>query len=178
MKIVTALILALACSALQAQPYPTKPIRLIVPYPPGGGTDFFPRTIAAKLSDNLGQQVVVENRPGAATIIGAEAVAKSPPDGYTILLGDTATFAVNPTLYQKLPYDPLKSFEPITLTGRFALLLVVHASVHANNVADLVALAKAKPGTLNYASPGPGSPHHLAMALFLQRTGISMVHVP
>ena len=178
MKIVTALILALACSAVQAQSYPTKPIRLIVPYPPGGGTDFFARTIAAKLSDNLGQQVVVENRPGAATIIGAEAVAKSAPDGYTILLGDTATFAVNPTLYKKLPYDPLKSFEPISLTGRFALLLVVHPSVQANSVAELIALAKAKPGTLNYASPGPGSPHHLAMVLFTQRTGISMVHVP
>jgi len=178
MKIVTALILALTCSALQAQSYPTKPIRLIVPYPPGGGTDFFARTVSAKLSDSLGQQVVVENRPGAATIIGAEAVAKSAPDGYTILLGDTATFAVNPTLYKKLPYDPLKSFEPISLTGRFALLLVVHPSVQANSVAELIALAKAKPGTLNYASPGPGSPHHLAMVLFTQRTGISMVHVP
>jgi tripartite-type tricarboxylate transporter receptor subunit TctC len=178
MKIVTALILALACSALQAQSYPAKPIRLIVPYPPGGGTDFFARTVSAKLSDNLGQQVVVENRPGAATIIGAEAVAKSAPDGYTILLGDTATFAVNPALYKKLPYDPLKSFEPISLTGRFALLLVVHPSVQANSVAELIALAKAKPGTLNYASPGPGSPHHLAMVLFTQRTGINLVHVP
>ena len=177
-RLAAAFALALAGGALNAQGYPAKPVRLVVPYPPGGGTDFFARTVAAKLSDNLGQQVVVENRPGAATIIGAEAVAKSPPDGYTILLGDTATFAVNPTLYKKLPYDPLKSFEPITLTGRFALLLVVHASVQANSVADLVALAKAKPGTLNYASPGPGSPHHLAMALFLQRTGISMVHVP
>jgi tripartite-type tricarboxylate transporter receptor subunit TctC len=177
-KIFAAFVLALACSALHAQSYPTKPIRLIVPYPPGGGTDFFARTVSAKLSDNLGQQVVVENRPGAATIIGAEAVAKSAPDGYTILLGDTATFAVNPTLYKKLPYDPLKSFEPISLTGRFALLLVVHPSVQANSVAELIALAKAKPGTLNYASPGPGSPHHLAMALFMQRTGINMLHVP
>ena len=177
-KLLTAFALALACSALHAQSYPTKPIRLIVPYPPGGGTDFFARTISAKLSDNLGQQVVVENRPGAATIIGAEAVAKSAPDGYTVLLGDTSTFAVNPTLYKKLPYDPLKSFEPISLTGRFALLLVVHPSVQANSVAELIAAAKAKPGTLNYASPGPGSPHHLAMVLFLQRTGITMAHVP
>ena len=177
-RLATALVLALAGGTLHAQAYPTKPVRLIVPYPPGGGTDFFARTVSARLSDNLGQQVVVENRPGAATIIGAEAVAKSAPDGYTILLGDTATFAVNPTLYKKLPYDPLKSFEPITLTGRFALLLVVHPSVQANSVSELIALAKAKPGTLNYASPGPGSPHHLAMELFKQRTGINMVHVP
>ena len=177
-RLAAALVLALGSGASGAQAYPTKPVRLVVPYPPGGGTDFFARTVSAKLSDNLGQQVVVENRPGAATIIGAEAVAKSAPDGYTILLGDTATFAVNPTLYKKLPYDPLKSFEPISLTGRFALLLVVHPSVQANNVAELIALAKAKPGTLNYASPGPGSPHHLAMELFKQRTGINIVHVP
>ena len=170
--------LALAGPVVRAQAYPTKPIRLVVPYPPGGGTDFFARTVSAKLSENLGQQVIVDNRPGAATIIGAEAVAKSAPDGYTILLGDTATFAVNPSLYKKLPYDPLKSFEPITLTGRFALLLVVYPSVQANNVAEWIALAKAKPGALNYASPGPGSPHHLAMELLRQRTGVTLVHVP
>ncbi|MGH8672998.1 MAG: Bug family tripartite tricarboxylate transporter substrate binding protein [Burkholderiales bacterium] len=170
--------LVLAAPALCAQGYPTKPIRLVVPYPPGGGTDFFARTVSAKLSENLGQPIVVENRPGAATIIGAEAVAKSAPDGYTILLGDTATFAVNPSLYKKLPYDPLKSFAPISLTGRFALLLVVHPSIQANSVSELIALAKAKPGALSYASPGPGSPHHLAMELFIQRTGISLVHVP
>ena len=121
--------LALAGSLAHAQAYPTKPIRLVVPYPPGGGTDFFARTLSAKLSENLGQQVVVENRPGAATIVGAEAVAKSAPDGYTILLGDTATFAVNPSLYKKLPYDPLTSFEPISLTGRFALLQELHRQV-------------------------------------------------
>ena len=170
--------LALAGSLAHAQAYPTKPIRLVVPYPPGGGTDFFARTLSTKLSENLGQQVVVENRPGAATTVGAEAVAKSAPDGYTILLGDTATFAVNPSLYKKLPYDPLTSFEPISLTGRFALLLVVHPSVQASNVAEWIALARAKPGALNYASPGPGSPHHLAMELLRQRADVKLVHVP
>ena len=125
---VRALFAALAAAALtmpvaHAQVYPAKPVRLIVPYPAGGGTDFFARTVAVQLSQQMGQQVVVENRPGAATIIGADAVAKSAPDGYTVLLGDTATFAVNPSLYRKLPYDPLKDFAPVSLTGRFALLL-------------------------------------------------------
>jgi len=161
-----------------AQAYPAKPIRLVVPYPPGGGTDFFARTVSAKLADVLGQQVIVENKPGASTIIGAESVAKSPPDGYTLLLGDTGTYAVNPTLYRQLSYDPVKDFEPVTLTGRFALLLVANPAANINRVNDLVALAKSKPGTLNYASPGPGSPHHLAMELFKQRTGADLVHVP
>src|SRR5258706_4024237 len=120
-----------------AQPYPNKPIHLVVPYPPGGGTDFFARTIGAKLSDVLGQQVVIENKPGAATIIGAEGVAKAAPDGYTVLLGDTATFAVNPTLYKKLSYDPVKDFEPVTLTGRFALLLVANPALPVNNAQEL-----------------------------------------
>jgi tripartite-type tricarboxylate transporter receptor subunit TctC len=161
-----------------AQAYPAKPIRLVVPYPPGGGTDFFARTVGAKLADVLGQQVIVENKPGASTIIGADSVAKSPPDGYTLLLGDTGTYAVNPTLYKQLSYDPVKDFEPVTLTGRFALLLVANPAANINSVQDLVALAKSKPGTLNYASPGPGSPHHLAMEMFKQRTGAELVHVP
>jgi len=169
---------ALAAPVVQAQSYPIKPVHLVVPYPPGGGTDFFARTIGAKLADVLGQQVVIENKPGAATIIGAEGVAKAPPDGYTVLLGDTATFAVNPTLYKKLPYDPVKDFEPVTLTGRFALLLVVNPNAKIDSVKDLIAQAKAKPGSINYASPGPGSPHHLAMELLKQRTGIDVVHVP
>jgi len=112
--------------AVQAQVYPAKQLRLIVPYPAGGGTDFFARTVGAQLAIQLGQAVAVENRPGAATIIGAELVAKSAPDGYTLLLGDTATFAVNPSLYKKLPYDPSKDLSPVTMTGRFALLLVVN----------------------------------------------------
>lgn len=161
-----------------AQAYPTKPIRLIVPYPPGGGTDTFARTISGPMGNALGQTIVVENRPGAATIIGAQEVARSDPDGYTVLLGDNATYAVNPSLYRKLPYDPQKDFDPVTLTGRFLLLLVAHPSAKIDSVKELVARAKAKPGELNYGSPGNGSPHHLAMEMFAQRAGIKLTHVP
>jgi tripartite-type tricarboxylate transporter receptor subunit TctC len=173
-----AIALMLACVG-HAQVYPVKPIRLIVPYPSGGGTDFYARTVGAQLSGQLGQQIVVENRPGAATIIGAEAVAKSPADGYTLLLGDTATFSVNPSLYKKLPYDPQKDFAPVSLTGRFALLLVTNpGKLKAGSVKDLIAEAKQAPGKIDYASPGPGSPHHLAMEMFKQRTGAQFMHVP
>lgn len=174
-----ALAAALFFSAVHAQGYPSKPLRLIVPYPSGGGTDFFARTVGAQLSTQLGQQVVVENRPGAATIIGAEAVAKSPADGYTLLLGDTATFAVNASLYKKLPFDPQKDFTPISLTGRFALLMVVNPNkLKATSVREVIDEAKQSPGKLDYASPGPGSPHHLAMEMFKQRTGTQVTHVP
>jgi tripartite-type tricarboxylate transporter receptor subunit TctC len=167
------------CFAAQAQVYPAKPVRLVVPYPAGGGTDFYARTVGAQLSAQLGQPVVVDNRPGAATIIGAEAVAKSPGDGYTLLLGDTATFAVNPSLYKKLPYDPSKDLAPVTMTGRFALLLVVNpAKLAAPTVGSLIEEAKRTPGKIDYASPGPGSPHHLAMEMFKQRTGVQFTHVP
>jgi tripartite-type tricarboxylate transporter receptor subunit TctC len=170
---------AFAVPAAHAQVYPAKAIRLIVPYPAGGGTDFFARTLAVQLAQQMGQQVVVENRPGAATIIGAEAAAKSAPDGYTLLLGDTATFAVNPSLYRKLPYDPQKDFAPVSLTGRFALLLVVNpAIIRAHTAGELIDQAKKNPGKLDYASPGPGSPHHLAMELFKQRSGAQFTHVP
>lgn len=162
----------------QAQVYPAKPIRLIVPYPAGGGTDFFARAVGAQLSTQFGQPVVVENRPGAATMIGAEAVAKSGPDGYTLLLGDTATFAVNTSLYKKLPYDPDKDLALVTMTGRFALLLVVNpAKLAVGSVAELIEAAKKSPGKIDYASPGPGSPHHLAMEMFKQRTGTDFNHV-
>ena len=170
---------AFAIPAAHAQVYPARPVRLIVPYPAGGGTDFFARTLAVQLSQQMGQQVLVENRPGAATIIGTEAAAKSAPDGYTLLLGDTATFAVNPILYKKLPYDPQKDLAPISLTGRFALLLVVNpAKLAATSLRDLVEAAKKSPGKLDYASPGPGSAHHLAMEMLKQRTGTQFVHVP
>jgi tripartite-type tricarboxylate transporter receptor subunit TctC len=169
----------LLSGAAQAQVYPAKPLRLIVPYPAGGGTDFFARTVGAQLSTQLGQPVVVENRPGAATIIGTEAVVKSAPDGYTLLLGDTATFAVNPSLYKKLPYDPVKDLAPVTMTGRFALLLVVNSSkLPAASVGALVEMGRKSGASINYASPGPGSPHHLAMEMFKQRTGTHFTHVP
>ena len=179
--VLTAAALAIACASapVHAQVYPAKSIRLVVPYPSGGGTDFFARAVGAQLSQQMGQQVVVENRPGAATLIGAEAVAKSAPDGYTVLLGDTATFAVNPTLYKKLPYDPSKDLSPVTMTGRFALLLVVNpAKLKTASVKELVEEAKKYPGKFDYASPGPGSPHHLAMEMFKQRTGTQFTHVP
>ncbi len=171
--------LGMSLPAQAADPvYPAKPVKLIVPYPPGGGSDTFARTIAPKLSDELGQPLIIDNRPGAATIIGADLVAKSPADGYTILLGDNSTYAVNSSLYKKLPYDALKDFSPITLTARFALVLVVNPSVQAQTVEEFVRLAKSQPGKLSYGSPGAGSPHHLAMELFAQRAGISLVHVP
>ncbi len=176
---VVATLAALVAPAAVAQVYPAKPLRLVVPYPGGGGTDFFARTVGAQLAAQLGQPVVVENRPGAATIVGAEAVAKSAPDGYTLLLGDTATFAVNASLYRKLPYDPRKDFVPVSLTGRFALLLVTNpARLAAGSVKELVEEARKSPGRIDYASPGPGSPHHLAMELFKQRTGAQFTHVP
>lgn len=175
----SSLSLGLSLAALAADPvYPSKPIKLIVPYPPGGGSDTFARTVSPKLSEELGQQFIIDNRPGAATIIGADLVAKSPADGYTLLLGDNSTYAVNSSLYKKMPYDALKDFSPITLTARFALVLVVNPSVQAQSVQDFIRLAKSQPGKLSYGSPGAGSPHHLAMELFAQRAGITLVHVP
>jgi tripartite-type tricarboxylate transporter receptor subunit TctC len=170
--------LALICGAAQAQAYPSHPIRLVVPYPAGGGTDFFARLAGAKMTEDLGQQILIDNRPGATTIIGAEAVTKSAPDGYTVLLGDTATYAVNPSLYKKLPYDPIKDLDPVTLTVRASLLLVVNNDLPVHSVKELLAYAKSKSGQLNYGSPGAGSPHHLAMEMFKQRTGINATHIP
>ena len=166
-----------ASSALYAQSYPNRPLRMIVGYPPGGGLDLFTRTVGAKMAEGLGQPIVVENRPGASTIIATEATVKSPPDGYTVLVGDTATLAVNPLLYKKLPYDPFKDLAPVTLALRAALLLTVHPSVPTNTVREFIDHVKANPGKLNYASPGPGSPHHLAMEMFKQMAGVNVTHV-
>jgi tripartite-type tricarboxylate transporter receptor subunit TctC len=162
-----------------AQGYPQKPIRLVVPYPAGGATDFFARLVFPKVGDALGQPVVVENRPGAGTAIGASEVARSAPDGYTILLGDAGTYAFNPSLYKKLSYDPAKDFAPISLTGRFALILAVNPSLlSASSVKEFVDAAKRAPGKIDYGAPGPGSPIHLAMELFKQRAGITMTPIP
>jgi tripartite-type tricarboxylate transporter receptor subunit TctC len=166
-------LLALSATAASAQTYPAKPIRLIVPYPAGGATDFFARLVFPKMGEALGQAVVVENRPGAGTAIGAGELARSTPDGYTILLGDAGTYAFNPTLYKKLPYDPVKDFAPVSLTGRFALILAVNpGAVSANSVKEFVEAAKRQPGKIDYGAPGPGSPIHLAMEFFKQRAGI------
>jgi tripartite-type tricarboxylate transporter receptor subunit TctC len=168
---------ALSCTA-QAQAWPAKPIRFVVPYAPGGNTDMIARTLAQKLSESLGQAVVVENRAGAATIIGAEFVAKAPPDGYTMLLATSTTLAINPHLYKTLPYDPIRDFSPVIQVARIPMVLFMHPSSPVKSVRDLVEMAKAKPGQLTYATAGPGSPSDLAMQLFLSATGTTMTAVP
>jgi tripartite-type tricarboxylate transporter receptor subunit TctC len=178
------LIALLACVAAvagpaHAQSYPTKPIRIIVPYPAGGATDFFARAVFPKMGEALGQSVFVENRPGAGTAIGASEVARSAPDGYTLLLGDAGTYAFNPTLYKKLSYNPVKDFAPVSLTGRFALILAVNpTTIKANSLKEFVDAAKRQPGKLDYGAPGPGSPIHLAMEFFKQRAEITMTPIP
>jgi len=167
-----------AVLAAHAQSYPNKPIRLVVPYPAGGATDFFARAVFTRMSDSLGQQVLVENRPGAGTSIGASEVARSAPDGYTLLLGDAGTYAFNPTLYKRLAYDPVKDFAPVSLTGRFALILAVNSSMPAKSLKEFVDAAKRQPGKIDYGAPGPGSPIHLAMEFFKQRAGLVMTPIP
>ncbi|MFO1310709.1 MAG: tripartite tricarboxylate transporter substrate binding protein [Burkholderiales bacterium] len=172
---------AAAClpiAALAADPWPAKPIRLVVPFTPGGSTDILGRAIAAKLQEALGQAVVVENKAGAGGSIGATEVARAAGDGYTLLMGHIGTLAVNPSLYPNLPYDPRKSFVPVALVARVPNVLVVNPAVPAKNVAELVALAKAKPGQLRYASGGNGSAAHLAMEYFKLRAGVDIQHIP
>jgi tripartite-type tricarboxylate transporter receptor subunit TctC len=166
-----------AASAL-AQNYPGKPIRLIVPQPPGGGNDAIARLISQKLSVALKQQVAVDNRAGAGGLIGADLAAKAPPDGYTLLLGNVATMAIIPNVQKKVPYDALKDFAPISLIATAPLLVVVHPSLPVTSVRELIALAKAKPGQLNYASNGMGSSTHLATEMFKQMARVDLVHVP
>src|SRR5687767_7815135 len=157
-KILIALLCAFAIPAL-AQPYPAKPVRVIVPYPPGGGNDTLGRLFAAKLGERMGQPFLVENRPGAGTMIGTEAAAKSAPDGYTILLSSIATHALSPNLYARVPYDPIKDFAPITLLGVAPTVLVVNSDLPARNVQELIGLARKQP--LAYASGGNGTPPHI-----------------
>jgi tripartite-type tricarboxylate transporter receptor subunit TctC len=160
----------------QAQ-YPAKPIRFILPFPPGGGTDTLGRIIGAKLGDGLGQQVLMDNRPGAGANIGAEIAAKSPPDGYTLLMGNVA-HAINMSLYSKLNYNFLKDFAPVSLLASTPNIVVVHPSIPAKSVKELVALAKSRPDALDYASSGSGSSAHLAGVLFEQMAGVKMNHIP
>lgn len=170
----------LLLSALQcvAAGFPEKLIRIVVPYPAASVTDAVARPIAAKLAEAWGQSVVVDNRPGASGNLGAEIVAKAPPDGHTLLLGSPPPNAVNASLFRKMPYDTLNDFAPITLTATTYQLLVVHPSVPVKSVKELIALAKAKPGQLNYGSSGNGSSPHLATELFKSMTGVSIIHVP
>ncbi len=170
-------IAALAAADAGAQAYPTKTVRVIVPYAPGGNTDFTARVIATKLTEVFGQQVVVENRPGGATNIGSDLVAKAPPDGYTMLMGG-ASNAINMSLYQKLPYDTLRDFAPVILCVKGANVLAVHPSLPAKNLKELIALAKAQPGKLNYASSGLGSSNQMAGELLKMMAKINIVHVP
>jgi len=159
-----------------AQTYPSKPIRIVVGFPPGGGNDIIARLLGAKMQETWGQSVVIDNRPGAASIIAAEHVAKSAPDGYTLLVNATGGMSVNPVLYAKLPYDSLKDFVPISMVGSFPLVLIVNPSVPANSVPELVAYAKANPGKLNYSSGSTA--FQVATEMFKQMTGTDLRHIP
>ena len=178
MKLLLALV-ALAFSATaQAQIWPSKPIRYIVPFAAAGTTDILARMIGAKLAEALGQPVVVENRPGAAGSVGVEMLAKSPPDGYTIGGGTVSSHGLNVTLYSKLPYDPVKDFSPITMLATLPNMLVVHPSIPANNVQELIAFLKANPNKLSFGSAGNGTSQHMSGELFKTMTGVQMQHIP
>jgi len=171
--------LLLLCFGLSAWPqsYPTRTVRIIVPYGVGGSADVYGRYLAAKLSDSVGQSVVVENRPGGGSIVGTDVVAKSEPDGYTLLVMSN-THTVNETLIPKKPFDLMRDFAPITGVSYSDLLMVVHPSVAASNLKEFIALAKSKPGDLNYASSGNGTPYHMAAELFKSMAGVNLVHIP
>src|SRR5690242_14571162 len=176
---IAALLLAVvgtACGAMAQEHYPARPVRVIVPFAPGGGADISARLIASRLAERLGQQFIVENRPGAGGNVGTELAYKSPPDGYTLLLV-SSSYGANPALY-KLSYDPVNGFEPVTLVSQQPFILVVHPSVPARTVKELIALAKAKPGALNYVSSGAGGIVHLGTEYFKSMAGIDLVHIP
>jgi tripartite-type tricarboxylate transporter receptor subunit TctC len=173
----------LACCALVALPayaqdYPRRPVRLVVPFPPGGGNDIVARAVAQELGKSLGQQFVVDNRAGAGGAIGAELAARSPADGYTLFLGGVGSHVVNPSLHAKLSYDPIRDFAPVALIASAPSVLVVNPSLQATSIAEFTALAKANPGKLNYASNGNGSSAQLAAVLYESMAGVRMVHVP
>src|SRR6187401_1502366 len=170
--------LSLGASAVSAQDYPMRPVKIVVPFPAGGGTDALTRFVAKGLDQRLGQPFIVENRGGAGTTLGATAVARSEPDGYTIMVGTASTFAAAPGLYKRLAYDPTKDFSPIMLFATVPFVLVVNPSLGVSNVRELVALAKSKPGELAFASAGVGAVHHIFCELFMTMTGIKMRHVP
>jgi tripartite-type tricarboxylate transporter receptor subunit TctC len=177
------LVLMFALSSLQAgaqaaASYPNKPIKIIVPFPPGGATDILARAIGAELQKTFNQSVIVENKPGGGGNLGADAVAKSAPDGYTLVMGTVGTHAINMSLYSKMPYDAVKDFDPVVLVAGVPNLLVVHPSVNAKNVKELTALAKAMPGKLNVASSGNGTSIHMAAELYKVMAGVDILHVP
>src|SRR5688572_19192691 len=171
-----------ACAAVSgaanAQAYPSKTVRWVVPFPPGGGTDTISRTLAQKLTETWGQQVIADNRPGSGGTIGLALAAKMPADGYNIVLGQLANVAIAPALYPKLAYDPVRDLQPVTLVLTSPLILVVHPSVPAKNTKELIAFAKAKPGTVTYGSPGNGTTGHLGVELLQYSAKIKMTHIP
>jgi tripartite-type tricarboxylate transporter receptor subunit TctC len=169
---------AVVPQVLHAQAFPSKPIRMIVPWPPGGGTDIVARTVAQKMGENLGQPVIIENKPGAAAIIGTDLAAKAEADGYTVLMGNLGPNAANAALYKQLPYDVVKDFAPVSLVATAPYIMVVHPSVSANSVREFIDLAKKSPGKLNFGTGGIGSPPHLATELFAMLAGVQMEHVP
>ncbi len=172
-----AALFATAVAPTAAQTYPERPLRLIVPYAPGGGTDLTSRLIARRLGENFKQQVIIDNRAGGASNIGCEIAAQSAPDGYTLLTAGIS-FSINVSIFSKLNYDPVKDFDPVSLVATVPLIVVVHPSVPATSIRELIALAKAKPGTLNYASGGTGTANHIAGELFKYMTATDIVHVP
>ncbi len=171
-------LLAILPAAVLAQAYPTKPIRLIVAFPPGGSTDIVARLVGQKLSERLGQQVIIDNRGGAGGTIGTDIAAKSPADGYTLTMGTTSTHVIAPAIFPTVNYDPVKDFDPITLVASTPYLLVLHPGVKAKTLKDFIALAKSQPGKLNYASAGSGTTTQIAMEMLKLAAGIDIVHVP
>jgi tripartite-type tricarboxylate transporter receptor subunit TctC len=176
--LVALFLLLIAPAAFSQTGYPSKPIRFIAPFPPGGATDTLCRLLAQKLSDSLGQPVTVDNRPGASGNIGHELAMKTAPDGYTLLLTNSSTLTTNPHLFKRLPFDPLADFMPISLVATAGQVLVVHPSVPASSVAELVTLARARPGQLNFGSGGKGIQSHISGEMFRSMTGVNIVHVP
>jgi tripartite-type tricarboxylate transporter receptor subunit TctC len=170
--------LVLACPLALAQQWPVKPVRIIVPLPPGQAADIISRLLAEKMSPGLGQQVIIDNRPGSGTMIGSELAARSAPDGYTYLAGGSSALTINPFLYSKLAYDTVRDFAPVTQMVSIAFVLCVNLSLPAHNVRELVKLAKSKPGEMTYGTSGNGSTNHIALSLFGSRAGINITHVP
>jgi tripartite-type tricarboxylate transporter receptor subunit TctC len=175
-----ALAFALQCLAATsfAADYPSKSIRLVVPYAPGGGADSVARIVAKKVSENIGQPIVIDNKGGAGSILGTDIVAKAEPDGYTLLLGQSGPISINPAIYKSLPYDPVKDFAPVTMTTAYPYILVVNADLPVKSLQEFVALAKSKPGALNYGSTGVGAANHLVAEFFSSKAGLKMTHVP
>ncbi len=178
--IAPALVLAISYSvgASLADEYPSRPIRVIVPYAPGGGADTVARIIARRLTDTIGQPLVIENRTGAGSILGTDMVAKAEPDGYTLLLGQSGPISINPAVYKDLRYDPVKDFSPVTMTTAYPYILVVNAKLPVKSLQDFVALAKSKPGAMNYGTTGIGAANHLVTELFNGKAGLKMTHIP